>query len=36
MVVGLLVYTQKQGIYKLDEKKSPQHYGHLHTSKLHK
>jgi hypothetical protein len=36
MDVGLLVYTQEQGIYKLDEGRSPQHFGHLHTSKLHK
>jgi hypothetical protein len=34
MVVGLLVSTQEQGVSKLDEKISPQHFGHLHISKL--
>jgi hypothetical protein len=36
MVVGLLIYTQEQGIYRLDEEISPHHFGHLHTNKLHK
>jgi hypothetical protein len=36
MGVGLLVYTHKQIVYKLDEGKSPQHSSHLHTNKLHK
>jgi hypothetical protein len=36
MDIALLVYTQEQGISRLDERISPQHFCHLHTSKLHK
>ncbi len=36
MVAKLLVYTRKQNVFGLDEKIPPQHYGHLHTSNLHK
>jgi hypothetical protein len=31
MGVGLLVYTQEQKVSRLYERKSPQHFGHLHT-----
>jgi len=36
MVVGLLDCTQEQGVFRLYEKRSSQHYGHIHISKLHK
>jgi hypothetical protein len=34
MVVGLLVCTQEQGVSKLDEEISAQHFSRLHISKL--